>query len=359
MSPIKAFGVVGVMIACFVVIYPRFMHPFVLRTLGLHEVPINEPNNMYPPHYRHMQQGSTKPQHVPDDARRNTRQGPPHPGMRAAAEMQRQQSQQGSGRGMMGVVLPMYAIGIVLYLVYTLFKVFNKSKSPSGHEASIYEDRMVRDYPVDSLGLPTDYLETGDVRSVFTNDQQRMELEHLLTRVDDKNVSVIEMRMLQKRLEETEAQMSRILKSMQSVQPKGDSISSPADIGQSKVTSNDASPESESYEVVGREGQTEKENKQKNAEDDDIGKKDPEDDEKDASSNIDVDKLKTKAQENEQEIGLDKSNEEEVNNTNDHIDDTYDDGDENIEEDKEDGELTKTSNIRQRKGRRDDNTLYA
>lgn len=47
--------------------------------------------------------------------------------MRAAAEMNRQQAQQGSGRGMMGVVLPMYAVGIVLYLGYTLFKVSSTS----------------------------------------------------------------------------------------------------------------------------------------------------------------------------------------------------------------------------------------
>jgi len=48
-----------------------------------------------------------------------------HPGMRAAAEMKKaavQQSATGE-KGMMGVVLPMYAIGIVLYLLYTLSKV--------------------------------------------------------------------------------------------------------------------------------------------------------------------------------------------------------------------------------------------
>ena len=46
-----------------------------------------------------------------------------HPGMRGAAEMNSQQ-QKGPGRGgMMGVILPMYAVGIVLYLAYTLFKV--------------------------------------------------------------------------------------------------------------------------------------------------------------------------------------------------------------------------------------------
>ena len=48
----------------------------------------------------------------------------PHPGMRAAAADQSKQTKGSGGRGgMMGVVLPMYAVGIVLYLAYTLFKV--------------------------------------------------------------------------------------------------------------------------------------------------------------------------------------------------------------------------------------------
>ncbi len=51
-------------------------------------------------------------------------QSGPHPGMRAAAEMKKQAATtQGSGKGMMSVVLPMYAVGIVLYLIYTLSKV--------------------------------------------------------------------------------------------------------------------------------------------------------------------------------------------------------------------------------------------
>ena len=52
----------------------------------------------------------------------------PHPGMRAAAaENTRQTKGSSSGRGMMGVILPMYAVGIVVYLVYTLLKVNNKT----------------------------------------------------------------------------------------------------------------------------------------------------------------------------------------------------------------------------------------
>jgi len=49
--------------------------------------------------------------------------------MRAAAEMKKaaatQQSTTGS-KGMMGVILPMYAVGIILYLIYTLTKVGEK-----------------------------------------------------------------------------------------------------------------------------------------------------------------------------------------------------------------------------------------
>ena len=44
----------------------------------------------------------------------------PHPGMRASVEMQKQHT---SGRGMMEIMLPMYAVGIFAYLIYTLFKV--------------------------------------------------------------------------------------------------------------------------------------------------------------------------------------------------------------------------------------------
>jgi hypothetical protein len=43
--------------------------------------------------------------------------------MRAAAEMKKQSVEQGSSKGMMGMILPMYAVGIILYLVYTMTKV--------------------------------------------------------------------------------------------------------------------------------------------------------------------------------------------------------------------------------------------
>ncbi|XP_005111195.1 resistance to inhibitors of cholinesterase protein 3 [Aplysia californica] len=279
MSTLKTIGTVAIMVACFAVIYPRFMHPLILRAFGLNDPPNKhvEENTMYPPGFNkgHRPPGDKKADSVTEDIKRHMRHGP-HPGMRAAAEMQRQQSQQGSGRGMMGVVLPMYAIGIVLYLVYTLFKVFNKSKKTNNNNSSnstvspwaaqgptSYSRRGESSH--DRMGFPADFDGSSDVRSFLQDRQQRKDLEDLLTRVDDKNVSVEEMRILQRRLEETEAQMTRILQAMQSVQSNVDHMAGPemtdgmaaatddadaAAPNAPQTKSNDSSPDMDSYEVV-------------------------------------------------------------------------------------------------------------
>jgi len=56
-------------------------------------------------------------------------QGGAHPGMRAAAELKKTAAQQPAtgNKGMMGVILPMYAVGIVIYLIYTLTKVLTST----------------------------------------------------------------------------------------------------------------------------------------------------------------------------------------------------------------------------------------
>ena len=47
-----------------------------------------------------------------------------HPHMHATQQQKRDDSTRGGGRtGMMGAILPIYAVGIVVYLLYTLSKV--------------------------------------------------------------------------------------------------------------------------------------------------------------------------------------------------------------------------------------------
>ena len=60
-----------------------------------------------------------------------------HPGMRAAADMQKQGSSTGGRGGMFSVILPLYAIGIVLYLVYTLSKVIPSVLDSSVNTADV------------------------------------------------------------------------------------------------------------------------------------------------------------------------------------------------------------------------------
>ncbi|CAG5121194.1 unnamed protein product [Candidula unifasciata] len=270
MATFRVLCAVTVMISCCVIMYPRFVHPFVLQILGMSELPkTNVDESVYPPHYRTQNPEKHKPQVSPEDPRKNTRSAP-HPGLRAAADMQKQ-TQAGSGRGMIGMVLPMYAIGIIVYLLYTLFKVFNKSKNNNwNRERGQVGSRNKANNSLDRMGFPLTLDSGGDVRSFLQDQQQKQQLEDLLARMDNKNVSLSEMKLLQKRLEETEAQMSRILQAMQMVQTNVDHMGAPEQEEQHQVTFrvhlqscqvaaktqlNDLSPDVESYELVDRQGE--------------------------------------------------------------------------------------------------------
>lgn len=156
----------------------------------------------------------------PEEDARQMRPGH-HPGLRVASEMRAQQQQQaGSGRGMMGIVLPMYAVGIVLYLVYTLVKVFSKrsepeqrEKDPLAHLRNLkYDDRKGK------FSFGEDFDPDDDFRDYLKKKHKQQELEELINKADDRHITELEMRQLQQRLEETETQMTRILQAMQSVQ---------------------------------------------------------------------------------------------------------------------------------------------
>ncbi|XP_046585132.1 resistance to inhibitors of cholinesterase protein 3-like [Haliotis rubra] len=224
MSSIKTVATFAIIIGCFAVLYPRFLHPMMLRICGLQTKSSDDvsdtppgrntrsgirPEDRLPPHMGH--QGGDHRQHM--------RPGP-HPGMRAAAEMQRQQTQHGGGRGMMGIVLPMYAVGIVLYLVYTLVKVFGKKDKElesGGSWGCLTETQAAYSNPLSQT--PLDPLKTQDFNSIISKDKKK-ELENLLLKADDKSISEAEMKELQRRLEETESQMTQILKAMRLVQNK-------------------------------------------------------------------------------------------------------------------------------------------
>ncbi|XP_041366500.1 resistance to inhibitors of cholinesterase protein 3-like isoform X2 [Gigantopelta aegis] len=266
---IKTFATFAIIIGCFAVLYPRFLSPMFNHLLGFNQKKTEEKQAQFPPGFNKAMGGKpemAKPQ-IPDDIRQHLRAGP-HPGLRAAAEMGRTQAQHGSGRGMMGIVLPMYAVGIVLYLVYTLVKVFNK-KDPSqdrdrdrfGYRpsglGSLYDNRD------GNFTYGDDFSNPETLHNLIQSKRKQQELEDLLVRSDDQNITATEMRELQRRLEETEAQMSKILFAMKNVSTKVDGVAeetgpvqtnneeeSPDDKKSTKTATTDSSPDMESYEIV-------------------------------------------------------------------------------------------------------------
>ncbi|XP_045176399.2 resistance to inhibitors of cholinesterase protein 3-like isoform X3 [Mercenaria mercenaria] len=202
----RIYGSIAVILGCFLFLYPKLLHPIVMSLFGLNSSPKeSKADDFVPPALRDRQMGGAHPGggDLPEHIRK-MRQGP-HPGMRAAAAEQSKQTK-GSGRGMMGVILPMYAVGIVVYLVYTLFKVFGKNDKGGNRRSPSREPPVTTGY---------DSGQQGD-------EQEEMD-----------------MRKLQERLAETEAQMTKILAAMQAVQTK---------VGETAPTVNTASDKPEKPE---------------------------------------------------------------------------------------------------------------
>ncbi|XP_060555086.1 resistance to inhibitors of cholinesterase protein 3-like isoform X2 [Ruditapes philippinarum] len=204
---IRIYGSIAVILGCFLFLYPKLLHPVFMTLLGMNTSPKDQKaDDFVPPALRDRPgmggPGGDLPDHI-----KKMRHGP-HPGMRAAAAEQSKQTK-GSGRGMMGVILPMYAVGIVVYLVYTLFKVFGKNDKSGSRRGS----------------------PSREPRSEYDVGQQGDEQEEM------------DMRKLQERLAETEAQMTKILAAMQAVQTKV--VDAPTD---KTETSKDVKPEEKTTE---------------------------------------------------------------------------------------------------------------
>ena len=149
----KSYVVLAIVLGCFGILYPKIFHPMVLSAFGLNK-PTPAPDESMPvqffylcgvlillcnvsallhPRERIMRSAPSARPPLPNS--RPYGHSPPHPGMRMASEgVQGRPGGPGRG-GIMSMILPMYAIGIVLYLLYTLLKVFGGNKSKRSGEA--------------------------------------------------------------------------------------------------------------------------------------------------------------------------------------------------------------------------------
>lgn len=194
---IRIYGSLAIILGCFIFLYPKLLHPVLVTLLGFNaKVEDSRTDDFVPPPLREKMVHNM-PAHkadIPEHVKK-MRHGP-HPGLRAAAAEQAKQTK-GSGRGMMGVILPMYAVGIVIYLIYTLYKVFGKN------------DKKRRD-------------STSPIK------QQAKVSSNSDSHHSDDDEDEMDIRKLQEKLAKTEAEMTKILAAMQSVQMRvGEVVTEP------------------------------------------------------------------------------------------------------------------------------------
>ncbi|XP_064634611.1 resistance to inhibitors of cholinesterase protein 3-like [Lineus longissimus] len=228
MTTAKTIGVFFVIFGCFAILYPKIFHPMVVQVFGLGSTNARtqRPQDIHPRDRMPRPSAPSAGQGSPaNDAMRSHMRAGMHPGMRAAAEMKKQAAEQGGNRGMMGMILPMYAVGIILYLVYTMTKVFMKNKDSGDGKNNDGHDPYTRYRPED---YPGSYDKQARFQADLANDadfllskkEKLVELEQLLAKAEGKKINDTEMRLLKDRLQETEAQMSRILTAMEHVQTR-------------------------------------------------------------------------------------------------------------------------------------------
>ncbi|CAL8108144.1 unnamed protein product [Calicophoron daubneyi] len=222
---IQTYVVLGVMIGCFAILYPRVFHPLLMHALGLSRPTSGDPaDNPFPPNFAH---------HGPDR---------PKPSIKPSGP----QAKRG---GVMSLILPIYGIGIVIYLVYTLSKIYKSKRRKTDEKKDEFLRHYYRDFRYDAdrgkfrMGQDSSEDEDGrtDTRvgqSGYTgmdgsfdwaaaygmDDQPNIyrsakslprDLEELLMKMETEDtVNSDELTALRVRLEQTEQEMTRLLHAM-------------------------------------------------------------------------------------------------------------------------------------------------
>ncbi|CAB3406855.1 unnamed protein product [Caenorhabditis bovis] len=176
--------VMGVIVVCFAMLYPTLFHPMLMGFLGRGQQPKPSINQQRPPIHPAMG-GGPGPRHPGAHPSRPDM----HPAMKMA---QAQAESHSSGKGMFTFLLPLYTVGVVIFLLYTLFKSKNKKKRRRRHDGAYYDSEDDEDSEVD-------------------------------TRYGER-FSKKKLRGLQERLRQTEEAMAKILEQLETVQNGGDGV---------------------------------------------------------------------------------------------------------------------------------------
>ncbi|XP_014665624.1 PREDICTED: resistance to inhibitors of cholinesterase protein 3-like [Priapulus caudatus] len=213
----SAIFVFAVVVGCFAILYPKIFYPIIKSTFFSSSRDKYEDEFIPPSHM-----GRGKPiRRVSSDVQRPPMhadgglgsRGPPlNPAMRGAQEARKLPE---SSKSSMHTYMPVCAIGVIIFLLYTFFKAFMK-REPDPQEEEImrnyykklhYNEREKKfEYDdLDEYGLDPDYVDfIKKRRAAGQRGGQR----------EDKYIGTHEMDELQKRLEETEGAMDKIMTQM-------------------------------------------------------------------------------------------------------------------------------------------------
>ncbi|XP_069681322.1 resistance to inhibitors of cholinesterase protein 3 isoform X7 [Periplaneta americana] len=227
----KTIFILAIVVGCFAVLWPKLFYPMLQASVNT-RTPIDSSQGHHrqerPPHLRPdmlhpalRERGRAIPQShiVPRVVEKEGRPGP-IPGMRPPMGGAGHVVPAPKGSGTMGIVMPIYTIGIVVFFMYTIMKVMFKKP---GQSSVSYGD-FSSDPEFRKMVFSDEYV---DDQTNTYGDISRQKVKHetvtptwKTTEENGTKLGDIEIDHLRKRLEETEAAMERIVAQMGSVPHK-------------------------------------------------------------------------------------------------------------------------------------------
>jgi hypothetical protein len=149
----KPWFIGSIVFCCFAIITPKILLPLFKQIFGLNEPPSsNSVHNSFerrnPQSVMHKSAGN-----IPLQSR-----GPPQ-------QQQQEQTSTSSTRSILVFILPIYAIGIAIYMIYTLFKVYGNNKKDEN------KNNIDSDLDADDGGLSNIKWDSINKRFTTINDQ--------------------------------------------------------------------------------------------------------------------------------------------------------------------------------------------
>ncbi|GAU94845.1 hypothetical protein RvY_06553 [Ramazzottius varieornatus] len=200
--------VFAIIFVCFALVYPRFIHPAIKQAFGSKRDNKGEPfeDKFLPPRFQ-QRPTMTHPGHPPSNMQKKPTH---HPGSRFTGE----HGHVPESKGGIYFMLPLYTVGIIVFLLYTFYKILSRGSyqakdlySPANTSpSSVRYNPAQQSFVTDPVAAHYE----DQVLQVDIEDDQQDELEENATKITE-----FQLRALETKLAETEAQMKKLIAQMQ------------------------------------------------------------------------------------------------------------------------------------------------